>query len=461
MLSNAANLKPSASPYCTGNLPKLSSLVGATPFLCGVAFPSYTTPAAPPLASLSPALSRQLCGGSFPSCGLIRDSAPPSKLIQSSALSPPDPQARSSGRPRGIWAPLSEGSASPPQAPPPPAYSSRSPRPCGPCGFSGLPRAPSPAPSSASPCTPAPPRPVAFLRDQGQVPTAASRREGAGGGGGGGGEKGGLLTPSLALPVRGRRFATNGPRTPAPYAVTSVSRNSPSNMEAHPGPMRCPDVFSRSVGWSLALQRTGGESWRKCVYAAPRGHVYPGGRRRRLCCCRRCHSLCRHGLSAAVPVPPPGAPLSSGRHRVPRPEDPKARETRGCLRNCDTGAPAGPGAAGVSAGSRARACGAGAGVASSASRSPGPPSWSVLPRRLPHAGSEPRRAPPAMSPDWRWPVSTGRGRAAVPAEKGPPRRGALGASWAPGRGGLTGHSFAATACVLWGGLGQRQEGSLV
>lgn len=68
-------------------------------------------------------------------------------------------------------------------------------------------------------------------------------------------------------------------------------------------------------------------------------------------------------------------PLSR-RHRVPRPEDPKARETRGCLRNCDAGAPAGPGVAGVSAGSRgsrARACGAGAGAATFASRSSGFP----------------------------------------------------------------------------------------
>lgn len=193
--------------------------------------------------------------------------------------------------------------------------------------------------------------------------------------------------------------------------------------------MRCSDAFFRTIRWSLAPQRTGGESWRKCVFAAPRDRVYPGGRRR--CCCRRCHSLCRHSLAAAVPVPPPGTPLLSRWHRVPRPEDPKARKTRGCLRNCDTGAPAGPGAAGVSAGSRARACGAGAGVASSASRSSGLPFPDRLPRRPPRAGLEPRRAPPAMSPDWRWPVSAGRVRAAVAVEKGPPWRGALSTSWTP------------------------------
>lgn len=32
------------------------------------------------------------------------------------------------------------------------------------------------------------------------------------------------------------------------------------------------------------------------------------------------------------------------------------------------------------------------------------PSRPAFPRRPPHAGSEPRRAPPAMSPDWRWPM---------------------------------------------------------
>lgn len=47
---------------------------------------------------------------------------------------------------------------------------------------------------------------------------------------------------------------------------------------------------------------------------------------------------------------------------------------------------------------------------------------------LPHAGSEPRRAPPAMSPDWRWPVSTGRVRKVVLVEKRQPWRGALGSS---------------------------------
>lgn len=122
---------------------------------------------------------------------------------------------------------------------------------------------------------------------------------------------------------------------------------------------------------------------------------------------RRCHSLCRHGLAAAVPVPPPGAPPLSRRHRVPRPEDPKARETRRCLRNCDAGAPAGPGVAGVSAGSRgsrARECGAGAGAASFASESSGFPFSARLSSPASHTGLEPRRAPPAMSPDWRWPM---------------------------------------------------------
>lgn len=271
-----------------------------------------------------------------------------------------------------------------------PAYSSRPAPPlpitAGPCGFGGVPRAPSPAPSSASPCAPAPPRRLPQRPRPGPYRSRrASRREGAGGGGRGGGEKGGLLTPSLALPVRVRRFATNGPRTPAPHTVTSASRNSLSNMEALPGPMRCSDDFSRPIRWSLPPQRTGGESWRKCVFAAPRGRVYPGGRRRRRCCCLCCHSLCRHSPAAAVPVPPPGTPLLSRWHRVPRPEDPRAWETRGCLRNCDTGAPAEPGAAGVSAGSRARACGAGAGVPSSASRSsgfplPGPSSPPASPR---------------------------------------------------------------------------------
>lgn len=171
-----------------------------------------------------------------------------------------------------------------------------------------------------------------------------------------------------------------------------------------------------------------------CVYTAPRDHVYLGGRRRRRCCCRRCHSLCRHGLAAAVPVPPPGAPPLSRRHRVPRPEDPKARETGGCLRNCDAGAPAGSGVAGVSAGSR----GSRGSRARRARQEPGrpasrpgvqvSPSRPVFPRRPPHAGSEPRRAPPAMSPDWRWPVSTGRVRKVVPVEKQQPWRGALGSS---------------------------------
>ncbi|XP_032697457.1 collagen alpha-2(I) chain-like [Lontra canadensis] len=52
----------------------------------------------------------------------------------------------------------------------------------------------------------------------------------------------------------------------------------------------------------------------------------------------------------------------------------------------------------------------GAGVARSAvsgvgALSPRP----VFPRRPPQVGSEPRRAPPAMSPDSRWPVSAGLG----------------------------------------------------
>lgn len=56
------------------------------------------------------------------------------------------------------------------------------------------------------------------------------------------------------------------------------------------------------------------------------------------------------------------------------------------------------------------------------------PSRPAFPRRPPHAGSEPRRAPPAMSPDWRWPVSTGQVREVVPVEKGQPWRGSLGSS---------------------------------
>lgn len=64
------------------------------------------------------------------------------------------------------------------------------------------------------------------------------------------------------------------------------------------------------------------------------------------------------------------------------------------------------------------------------------PSRPASPRRPPHAGSEPRRAPPAMIPDWRWPVSTGRVRATVPVEKGHPWQCAIGASWAPRAGSI-------------------------
>lgn len=50
-----------------------------------------------------------------------------------------------------------------------------------------------------------------------------------------------------------------------------------------------------------------------------------------------------------------------------------------------------------------------------------------------------------MSPDWRWPVSTGRGRGSTSGEgAAQARRSALGASWPLGRGELTDHSFAAS-----------------
>lgn len=149
--------------------------------------------------------------------------------LSSSPKAPPffsrDPQAHSSGRRRSIKAPLSDGSASCAQAPPIPAYSSLPvpPRPapalnCGPLRLRRRPSGSEPCPQLrlALRSRPSPPRRLPQRPRPGPYRSRrASRREGAGGGGRGGGEKGGLLTPSLALPVRVRRFATNGPRTPS------------------------------------------------------------------------------------------------------------------------------------------------------------------------------------------------------------------------------------------------------
>lgn len=149
------------------NLPKLSSLIRATPRRPSV---SHFTEA-PPLMCPSPALTLQHCGIFFSSL------APPSRLTQSSALcylGPSGPlfRLRSSHlgtafrRLRPLNTSTSHAGLVFPQRPAPDHI-------CGPLRLHCVTPALGPALNSAPAGAPAPFLPVAFLGDQGQVPAAA------------------------------------------------------------------------------------------------------------------------------------------------------------------------------------------------------------------------------------------------------------------------------------------------
>lgn len=117
--------------------------------------------------------------------------------------------------------------------------------------------------------------------------------------------------------------------------------------------------------------------------------------------------------AAAVPALPPGTSF------VPAASGPEARQPRGSRKGRRPPELRHPGAGGTGSGRGQRgnprepgqSVGRqGAGVARSAVSGVGAsPPRPVFPRWPPQVGSEPRRAPPAMSPDSRWPVSASLG----------------------------------------------------
>lgn len=114
----------------------------------------------------------------FPSCSFFPSLAPPSRLTQSSALcylGPSGPLFRLLSSHRGAaFRRLRLLNARPSHAG---LFFPRRPAPdhnCGPLRLPCVPPALGPAPSSAPLCGPASSLPVAFLGDQGQVPTSAA-----------------------------------------------------------------------------------------------------------------------------------------------------------------------------------------------------------------------------------------------------------------------------------------------
>lgn len=297
----------------------------------------------------------------------------------------------------------------------------------------GSPLGSCPRPSCSWPCpqsrpvAPAPPRRLPPRPRPGPYRSrGASRRERRRRGGERQRGKGEGRAPHAqsALTVRGRRFATNGPTTPGPeYRNFSLQKLS-SKMEVLEKPCR----VSRGTSESQRMASRASAGGRGCVAKVQLGSVAAS----RLPCADAVAAAAAAAAAtafaatvsaAAVPALPPGASI------VPAVLGPETGQPRGFRKGRRPPQLKDRGAGGTGSGRGQRgnprepgqSVGRqGVGVARSAVSGIGAPHpRPVFPRRPPLVGSEPRRAPSAMSPDSRWPVSAGQGRGREwPAGKG-------------------------------------------